>query len=480
MFSFSNCFRCNECNIYFTIYELHEIHKLQHNPDYNLDNPTHVCPACQHKSTTQKQLLTHILQHSLSRKTTPTTTTTTTTETNSKGYKCPACYKIFATRERILKHTLVHGSEESKPLQCGTCKKRFLNNSALTCHLKTHFVGRKVFECPMCSERFDHVLQLKAHVATHCNNGEYNCPHCEKVFTKYSIIRKHIRAFHCERVHNCTDCGKAFPTLDKLRMHLLKHSDHREFLCADCGKQFKRKDKLREHCKRVHAEERENPTTNHVNKNQKVSVQNSRKFTPKVQPTDYHRFIYKCHACMVGFKRRGMLVNHLAKRHPDISPDSVPELNLPILRTTRDYYCQYCDRVYKSSSKRKAHILKHHPGAALPVSNRKQSGYQEIAGVPNPTYSQTVGSVAAHPQNCQWCHKQYASKAKLLQHQRKKHSELMVKKEEENVAEHAGDVDKVQHDDGFGSEQFRRDFKVCCFLRSKTTKKSLLFHYLLI
>lgn len=119
-----------------------------------------------------------------------------------------------------------------------------------------------------------------------------------------------------------------------------------------------------------------------------------------------------------------MLVNHLAKRHPDIRPDSVPELNLPILQTTRDYYCQYCDKVYKSSSKRKAHILKNHPGAALPMSNRKQgTSLQEVSGLPNPTFSQTVGSITTSPQNCKWCHKQYASKAKLLQHQRKKHSD---------------------------------------------------------
>lgn len=65
---------------------------------------------------------------------------------------------------------------------------------------------------------------------------------------------------------------------------------------------------------------------------------------------------------MQGFKRRGMLVNHLAKRHPDTSPDTIPELNLPILKTTRDYYCLYCDKKYKSSSKRKTHILKNHPG----------------------------------------------------------------------------------------------------------------------
>lgn len=428
--------------------DLLKLHKLQHDNNYNIEPSIYICPACQHKFVTQKQLLAHIWQHATKRK----------SNEPCKGYKCTSCYKIFATRERIQKHMLVHGSDESKPLQCSTCRKRFLTNSALACHLKTHLIGKKVFECPMCKESFDHVLELKSHVAVHCDNGQYTCPHCGKIFKKYSIIRKHIRAFHCERVHCCNDCGKSFPTLDKLRMHLLRHSDHREFLCADCGKQFKRKDKLREHCKRLHTEERENtiPTNN------KTAVVNVKKFTPKVQPTDYHRFIYKCHACMVGFKRRGMLVNHLAKRHPDISPDTVPELNLPILRTTRDYYCQYCDRVYKSSSKRKAHILKHHPGAALPVNSRRQGAYPDVAGLPNPTYSQAVGSITTHPQSCQWCHKQYASKAKLLQHQRKKHGDLMqnkvVKEIESNNKEMATLVEQNQEQDVvLLNEQLKRD-----------------------
>jgi hypothetical protein len=65
----------------------------------------------------------------------------------------------------------------------------------------------------------------------------------------------------------------------------------------------------------------------------------------QISPTDFHRFIYKSHTYLLGFKRRGMLVNHLAKCHPDISSDSVPELNLPILKTTWDYYCQYCEKV---------------------------------------------------------------------------------------------------------------------------------------
>ena len=61
--------------------------------------------------------------------------------------------------------------------------------------------------------------------------------------------------------------------------------------------------------------------------------------------SEYTQFVYKCHICIVGFKRRGMLVNHLANRHPDISPETVPELNLPILKATKDYYCQYCEKV---------------------------------------------------------------------------------------------------------------------------------------
>ncbi len=69
------------------------------------------------------------------------------------------------------------------------------------------------------------------------------------------------------------------------------------------------------------------------------------RFVPRVSPNDYHRFIYKCHECLLGFKRRGMLVNHLAKRHPGVSPETVPELNLPILKATKDYYCQYCSKV---------------------------------------------------------------------------------------------------------------------------------------
>ena len=39
-----------------------------------------------------------------------------------------------------------------------------------------------------------------------------------------------------------------------------------------------------------------------------------------------------------------------------------------------------------------------------------------------------VGKIAALPQNCQWCYREYATRAKLLQHQRKAHINLMPAK----------------------------------------------------
>ncbi|XP_011300439.1 PR domain zinc finger protein 10 isoform X2 [Fopius arisanus] len=432
----SSEYKCSKCSLIFMKASLLELHSELHNKNNNesLDEKRTRCPQCKHLTKSHLDLVKHVSKHGHKYQKHKLTKTSKVTVLSS--HKCTMCYKRFATKVRLQQHYLVHGAEDQKPLPCNVCFKRFMNNSALSCHLKTHREDKQIFECPMCCKLFNQVLQLKDHIETHRNDDKtFTCSHCPRTFTKYSVIRKHIRAHHCERKHKCQFCVKRFPTIDKLRMHLLRHSDHRQFHCANCEKQFKRKDKLKEHMTRMHSSQRmermerleRTERMESAREQSDVAIDNgagnqgnqSRKFIPKVNPTDYNRFVYKCHQCLVGFKRRGMLVNHLAKRHPEVPPESIPELNLPILRQTRDYYCQYCDKVYKSSSKRKAHIVKNHPGAALPPSNRQK----EMMG--DSTYSQAAGSVTTTPQSCQWCHKQYASKAKLLQHQRKKHSTLM-------------------------------------------------------
>ncbi|CAH1402718.1 unnamed protein product [Nezara viridula] len=363
-------------------------------------------------------------------------------------WKCSHCNKVFRSATPFNLHVLTHAADnlETKenhntnnqtptpalldsvtdcdkrnknPLSCCKCKKTFLSNSALACHVKSH-ASIHTYDCPICKEIFYKVLHLKQHIKSHAVDGNFSCPFCSKKYHEYRHIRNHIRRFHCEKNFSCLQCSKRFSTLDKLKLHMLSHSDHREFTCATCGKQFKRKDKLSVHMRRIHLSLKSKAESTETSVNDKtLSPQKG------MNATDYSDYIYKCHICMLGFKRRGMLVNHLANRHPEVTPDSVPELNLPILKANRDYYCQYCDKIYKSSSKRKAHILKNHPGKKLPPGNAQISTSKK--GVENGTLSQTVGSVTTHPQSCDWCHKQYASKAKLLQHQRKNHLNQLPK-----------------------------------------------------
>ena len=90
----------------------------------------------------------------------------------------------------------VHGSDDTKPLVCKECGKRFLNNSALACHSKVHAgTGNDPnavagYDCPICGTPFDHIHSLKEHVHVHrdLTTGMYSCPHCQKVCIRFQEV----------------------------------------------------------------------------------------------------------------------------------------------------------------------------------------------------------------------------------------------------------------------------------------------------
>ncbi|KAM4627169.1 PR domain zinc finger protein 10 [Polymixia lowei] len=331
-----------------------------------------------------------------------------------RPFKCTQCGKAFRDKEKLDQHLRVHG-REAYAFSCHICSKSFLSDSALEDHLVLHTEHRS-YSCLLCPENFERLDLLKEHVGVHAVDGCFTCPSCQKSFSDFTQVKKHIRCFHSEKIFQCPDCDKAFCRPDKLRLHTLRHSDRKDFLCSTCGKQFKRKDKLREHMQRMHNPDREAKKADRVHRSKTLKL--------KVPTTDFESFMFKCRICMMGFRRRGMLVNHLSKRHPEMRIDDVPELTLPIIKPNRDYFCQYCDKVYKSASKRKSHILKNHPGAELPPSIRKLR--PAAPGEPDPmlsTHTQLTGTIATPPVCCPHCAKQYGSKTKMVQHIRKKHPE---------------------------------------------------------
>ncbi|KAJ8256639.1 hypothetical protein COCON_G00187910 [Conger conger] len=335
-----------------------------------------------------------------------------------RPFKCSQCGKAFREKDKLDQHLRYHGRGRGGggcPLSCQVCSKGFLSSAALEEHLQLH-ADQRTYGCLFCPESFDRLDLLKEHVGVHLVDGCFSCPSCNKSFSDFIQVKKHVRSFHSEKIFQCRECDKAFCRPDKLRLHMLRHSDRKDFLCSTCGKQFKRKDKLREHMQRMHNPEREAKKADRIHR--------SKTLKQKVPTTDFESFMFKCRLCMMGFRRRGMLVNHLSKRHPEMRIDEVPELTLPIIKPNRDYFCQYCDKVYKSASKRKAHILKNHPGAELPPSIRKLR--PAGPGEPDPmlsTHTQLTGTIATAPVCCPHCAKQYSSKTKMVQHIRKKHPE---------------------------------------------------------
>uniref|UniRef100_M3ZZW6 PR domain zinc finger protein 10 n=1 Tax=Xiphophorus maculatus TaxID=8083 RepID=M3ZZW6_XIPMA len=332
-----------------------------------------------------------------------------------RPFKCTLCGKAFRDKDKLELHLRVHG-RDAYAFSCHCCGKSFVSDAALEDHLLVHAESRS-YSCLLCPETFERLELLKDHVDVHAVDGCFSCPSCNKSFTDFIQMKKHVRCFHSEKIFQCPDCDKAFCRPDKLRLHMLRHSDRKDFLCSTCGKQFKRKDKLREHMQRMHNPDREAKKSDRTHR--------SKAHKTKVPSTDLESFVFKCRLCMMGFRRRGMLVNHLSKRHPEMRIDDVPELTLPIIKPNRDYFCQYCDKVYKSASKRKAHILKNHPGAELPPSIRKLR--PAAPGEPDPmlsTHTQLTGTIATAPVCCPHCAKQYSSKTKMVQHIRKKHPEF--------------------------------------------------------
>ncbi|XP_071958799.1 uncharacterized protein [Antedon mediterranea] len=377
----------------------------ENNDDDDDPGPELMCPDCDEEFEDKKTLWLHASAHGQHKP--------GIVEQYRNAIRCEICKRFLQDETKLEKHMELHIENENS-IQCEVCGKSVQSQSALACHMKVHSEDR-CLQCPFCEDSFDKSDLLRQHVVLHRKNGLYHCPHCEKIFKEYAQIRKHIRSFHSQKEFPCDHCEKVFPRPDKLRLHLLRHSDKKDFLCANCGKQFKRKDKLKEHMQRMHNPQREAEIALQANKPRKVP------FKPQIPPSDIDRFTFKCRICRVGFKRRGMLVNHLAKTHPDVVIDSIPELNLPIVKPNRNYFCAYCEKVYKSSSKRKIHILKNHPGAQLPPSLRVTKG-DPNSPMGDP-HTAPAGTTTTHYFACAHCPRQYSTKAKMMDHVRKKHME---------------------------------------------------------
>ena len=156
------------------------------------------------------------------------------------------------TKALTLEGGAVQAGNETKPLECNICGKRFLSNLALEGHMQIHVNPEATYDCHICRQEFEQVPSLTEHLYMHDKGGSFRCPHCQKTFTERHSIRKHIGQIHGNGIFYCTDCTKSFTGRDQFSTHVVKHSEATDYMCDDWGEQCKIKDKLRKHGHRLH------------------------------------------------------------------------------------------------------------------------------------------------------------------------------------------------------------------------------------
>ena len=93
----------------------------------------------------------------------------------------PAKEEMFETDALRLEGRTVQAGNETKPLECDICGKRFLNNLALAGHMQN---PDAIYDCHICRQEFGQVPSLTEHVYMHNKGGNFTCPHCLKTFTR--------------------------------------------------------------------------------------------------------------------------------------------------------------------------------------------------------------------------------------------------------------------------------------------------------
>uniref|UniRef100_A0A1I8F9B5 C2H2-type domain-containing protein n=1 Tax=Macrostomum lignano TaxID=282301 RepID=A0A1I8F9B5_9PLAT len=193
-------------------------------------------------------------------------------------------------------------------------------------------------------------------------------------------------------------------------------------VCQGCGRRFSRRDKLAAHLRlgRCKGSKGVGDLPGRPKKPRCV---------PQVPSTDFERFIYKCRDCSLGFKRRGVLVNHMVRVHPEIPLSSLSELNLPLLQQVRsrpnNLPCPLCGSLFRSDQQRQAHLQRRRLNGCCLAGPGLESRIWLLSILIAPIMVvSTAPSVISMAHCCPHCPRQYAKKEKLTWHMRQAHPAL--------------------------------------------------------
>uniref|UniRef100_A0A8C0EFL3 C2H2-type domain-containing protein n=1 Tax=Bubo bubo TaxID=30461 RepID=A0A8C0EFL3_BUBBB len=253
---------------------------------------------------------------------------------NSRGkdYKCEVCGKVFTCRSKLKQHQYMHTGE--KPFNCRDCGKNFRKRWNLLGGVgeTEEWRRKRKDEVPIQSQKCsfkdtcaEDIPEAPTQPRRSSRQKEYLCEDCGKVFTRRNKLNEHRRIHTGEKPYKCRDCGKSFTLSGTLRRHQRTHNKEKLIPCTTCGKRFSFSSDLTRH-QLIYTGERP----------------------------------YTCSDCSKSFQQSCQLWKH----HLSIQKGEKP-LKCSFNRTysssrgKEEYMCEYCGRVFPSTSNLTCHQETH-------------------------------------------------------------------------------------------------------------------------
>lgn len=250
-------------------------------------------------------------------------------------HKCDKCKEAFRYKVALERHNLTHNA-----LYCGVCRKVLRDAATLARHKASH----TPFQCNRCEDSFTLFKPLLRHCQNvHKITRPFKCMHCSKTSANLRLLIAHEWKHTGHLPFQCADCGLRCKTDADLISHERVHTREKPYLCAECGKTFSRNSNLLRHLNFLHSESR----------NQKK---------------------YSCSECEKSFKEKGALRKHQRSKHlMELFRHPCPYCGKMVSSSTmarhklihtgeRPFKCTMpeCEKVFRSNSEVKRHILLHH------------------------------------------------------------------------------------------------------------------------
>lgn len=252
-----------------------------------------------------------------------------------KLYNCDKCKEAFRYKVALERHNLTHSA-----LYCGVCRKVLRDAPTLARHKASH----TPFQCNRCEKSFTLFKPLLRHYQNiHKISRPFKCMHCSKTSTNLRILISHEWKHTGHLPFQCAHCGLRCKTDADLISHERVHTREKPYLCAECGKTFSRNSNLLRHLNFIHGESRDQKK-------------------------------YSCSVCEKSFKEKGALRKHQRSKHlMELFRHPCPYCGKMVSSSTmarhklihtgeRPFKCTMaeCDKVFRSNSEVKRHVLLHH------------------------------------------------------------------------------------------------------------------------